>query len=272
MEHSEAEQLLGAYALDAVDPDEARGVEDHLQACPRCRAELSGHREVTGLFAYAGQEAPEGLWDRIAANMQEPPPALRLQKVDHPGAVEPPALGSGTPAGVSGSRRRATSLRERVLAAVAAAAAVVVAVLGVEVAHLDGQVGRLDKQVATIASGPNMTEVKAALSVPGAKVVRLAAPGRPKVTVLDAVVTPGGDGYVYSSHLSPLPANRTYQLWGVVGHQQISYGLLGTDPSVVPFRVGAGLKALAVTAEVAGGVVHTKGPLLAVGKVGTGTV
>ncbi len=34
MAHHEIEELLGAYALDAVDADEARLVEDHLADCP----------------------------------------------------------------------------------------------------------------------------------------------------------------------------------------------------------------------------------------------
>ena len=31
---------LALYALDALDPDEARAVEAHLAGCPSCRAEL----------------------------------------------------------------------------------------------------------------------------------------------------------------------------------------------------------------------------------------
>lgn len=268
MDHAEAEQLLGAYALDAVDPEEAEAVEEHLETCPRCRSELAGHREVTGLFAYRGQEAPEGLWDRITASMQEPPPALRLERIDHTGRLGPAAQAYAVPDGAAGGGRRAMSLRVRTLAVLAAAAAVVVALLGAEVAHLNGRVGHLNNQVAAIATGPSMAQVRAALAVRGAKVVRLETPGGTKAApVLDAVVTPSGDGYVYASHLSPLPADRTYQLWGVVGTQRISYGLLGTDPSVVPFHAGSGVKALAVTAEVAGGVVQTKGPIVALGSV-----
>ncbi len=64
--HEEIQELLGAYALDAVDPDEAELIERHLEACPRCRAEVEGHREVATMLGNTGGDAPDGLWDRIA--------------------------------------------------------------------------------------------------------------------------------------------------------------------------------------------------------------
>src|ERR1700727_2602092 len=91
-DHEDIEELLGAYALDAVEPDEVEMIERHLEVCPRCRAEVAEHREVTGLLGYVGYEAPAGVWDRISASMQEPPPAMRLARMDAP----PP--GSPTPA------------------------------------------------------------------------------------------------------------------------------------------------------------------------------
>ena len=80
MTHVEIEELLGAYALDAVDEDERREVEEHLATCPRCRGEVAAHREVAAMLGNATGEgpavAPENLWDRIAASLQEEPPAL----------------------------------------------------------------------------------------------------------------------------------------------------------------------------------------------------
>ena len=34
--HSEIEELLGAYALDALEPEEKAQVEGHLRECIRC--------------------------------------------------------------------------------------------------------------------------------------------------------------------------------------------------------------------------------------------
>jgi anti-sigma factor RsiW len=78
----EIEELLGAYALDAVDPDERRLVEAHLAVCPRCRDELAGHLEVASWMAGGGSRAPEGVWDRIVDALDDAGPAMRLSPAD----------------------------------------------------------------------------------------------------------------------------------------------------------------------------------------------
>src|SRR5206468_3199328 len=49
--HPDVQELLGAYALDALDADEADAVELHLRDCPRCRAEVADYRETAALAA-----------------------------------------------------------------------------------------------------------------------------------------------------------------------------------------------------------------------------
>jgi anti-sigma factor RsiW len=250
---TDIEELLGAYALDAVEPDEAEEIEAHLVTCPRCRAELAEHREVVGLFAYSGQSAPPGLWDRITAGMQETPPELRLDRI-RASMVTPDEGRDGPLAPVvsMGSRRAAgttarRSIRARAFVALASAAAVIVAVLGVALVHTQH---RADQHSAV----PTLADVHAALAQKGSrKVVLTSSSGGAR---LDAVVTPSGVSYLYDPDLTPLGSDHTYQIWGFVGKEQISYGLLGTDPSsVVRFDAGAGVRALAVTEEVATGVV-----------------
>ncbi|MDG1786151.1 MAG: hypothetical protein P8H61_09525, partial [Ilumatobacter sp.] len=58
------DELLGAYALDAVSPEEADRVEDYLAINPRAAAEVREHREVATMLAFTGMDAPEGLWSR----------------------------------------------------------------------------------------------------------------------------------------------------------------------------------------------------------------
>lgn len=245
MRHEEASDLLGAYALDAVDPEEAAAVEAHLETCPRCRAELRNHREVVGVLAYAGQEAPEGLWDRVVARMNDP--------------------GGDAPRPFPPFPARRPARWPQVTILVAAAAIVVVALLGVEVVHLRTRTDHLSGQVAAmLGTAPTMTAVDQALATPGARTVKLVSPtGAP--AGLDAVILPSGAGYLYDSSLTPLAPARTYQLWGVVGDQVISYGVLGATPArVISFRASSGVQALAVTAEVAGGVVaSTQKPVVA---------
>jgi hypothetical protein len=47
---------LGAYALGALEPDEAREVGEHLATCPECRAELA---ELEEMKQFLGEVPPE---------------------------------------------------------------------------------------------------------------------------------------------------------------------------------------------------------------------
>ena len=61
--------LTAAYALDALEPVEARGYEEHLAACARCREELAALQGAAGALAYAVPPArpPDELRGRILA-------------------------------------------------------------------------------------------------------------------------------------------------------------------------------------------------------------
>ncbi len=60
------DSLVAAYALDAVDADERRLVEEHLRGCPACRAELAAFVEAA-VHLTDGHEIPPpaGLRDRV---------------------------------------------------------------------------------------------------------------------------------------------------------------------------------------------------------------
>jgi hypothetical protein len=256
MSHDDAAELLGAYALDAVEPDEVEAIEEHLRTCPRCRDELQAHREVVGVLAYPGQEAPDGMWDRVAERIHD----AGSGDPDRPVRLLPMA----DPAARAGRRAPRTTI---VMSALAAAAVVVVALLGLDVARLQNRTNHLSHEVASMTGQPTMADVTRARSIPGARSVKLSSPAGGGPT-LDAVILPGGQGYLYGSKLTPLVSSQTYQLWGVVGNQRISYGVLGADLSaVMSFRAGSGVVALAVTEEVAGGVVSTVHQPVAVGAV-----
>jgi anti-sigma factor RsiW len=259
MNHDEIAQLLGAFALDAVDPDEAEAVRHHLDECPRCASEVAEHWEVTGLIANAGVDAPPELWDRIAARIEAAPPA--------PAGARRPAPLQRRPVSMAppGAPRRAHQRMVRsAVGTIAAAAAVVAVVLAV-------QVGRLDQRVGQLASASRQTglgqSVQAALLDPKAQRVTLAVTGTiPTATVAPdngaraavVVIDPDGSAFVLNTGLPRLAADRTYQLWGVVRGQTVSLGLLGSYPHDVAFTVNpsAPVKVFAVTAEVAGGVVR----------------
>ena len=67
MEQDRLHELSAAYALDALDADQEQAFEEHLAACPDCRADVLAFRETAGALAYetAGPPPPPTLRDRI---------------------------------------------------------------------------------------------------------------------------------------------------------------------------------------------------------------
>lgn len=250
LDHAGVAELLGAYALDAVEPAEAVAIEAHLAGCPRCRAELAGSREVAALLGDSGGPAPEGLWERLAASLEEAPPPLELGRLADLGAAREAR------ADRAATRRRPPELRW--MAGAAAAAAVVIGGLGVEVARLEHRTNDLMKQtrVATLQAAADA----AASHTDARRATLLSSDGTLR---LDAVVLPSGQAYVLDTNLPALPSGQTYQLWGLTGTVRVSLGTLGAKPGVEPFRVEPGMGALAVTAEHSpGATTSTKTPVV----------
>ncbi|HUP68661.1 MAG TPA: anti-sigma factor [Acidimicrobiales bacterium] len=245
--HHELEELLGAYALDAVDPDEANAVEVHLRECPRCHDEVITHREVAASLAHVGSVAPEGVWERIADSLEEVPPQLDMARVV---AMTP--------------RRPAVSPHRWAIAAasVAAAATSIIGVLGVKLVDQDR---RLRTLTAAVDARSLESTAMEALVDSNARRVQLKA--LDDKLLGEAVMLADGTGYLLKSNLPALPADRTYQLWAVVGDARISLGVLGRRPAVTAFKAVADVRALAITDEPAGGVTSTDKPPVVLGWV-----
>jgi anti-sigma-K factor RskA len=69
MQHEEIRDLLAAYALGSVPPDERREIALHILTCAGCRAEVADYEAVTGTLALATQpiEPPAGFTERVVA-------------------------------------------------------------------------------------------------------------------------------------------------------------------------------------------------------------
>jgi hypothetical protein len=246
----EIEELLGAYALDAVDGDEARQIEEHLVDCPRCRAELDDHRAVAALVANTGESAPDGLWARIAESLEEPPPALRLSLAPMPSEALPGVVP------ISSRLRPAT----RWLVGAAAAAVVVIAGLAALVVHQNRRLDHMQGQVAAQRSLDGI--VVGAMGDRSNRVMTLTSPTGAEMSAT-AVMTEQGTGYLVTTSMPALDGDRTYQLWGLEGAKVISLGVLGGQPQVAAFPITDGLTGLVITEEVSGGVTSsTNAPLL----------
>jgi anti-sigma-K factor RskA len=254
--HDEASDLLGAYALDAVDGEEHTELEAHLATCPRCRAELDGLREVAAALGNTVETPPEGLWSGIASRLPE-----REEQTEAPPmpALDPEGRSPfRTAAPASGRRRR--NITVTTVVGIAVAAAAVAAVLGIGLVRADNRVSNL--QSAAVASG-----VTAALRAPGHQLVDLT--GANHAQLAQFVVVPDGRGYLVSSQLPTLHSGDTYQLWGIVGSQPISLGLLGGSPNQAAFTMAGSVRPsrLSITSEPAGGTIMPTGAVVASGTV-----
>ncbi|MDP1819769.1 MAG: anti-sigma factor [Acidimicrobiales bacterium] len=244
---NEIAELLGAYALNAVELDEREAVERHLEDCPRCRAEVAEHRWVATQLGNSGSDAPDGLWDRIAATLEEAPPPMRLD-LPMPAGVVPLA-----------SRRRKGN--RVVVGLLAAAASLVIGVLAVEVVAQDDRIEDLQQALGddAMTSAANL-----ALADPYANRAQLSSADGSLSAA--AVVLPDGTGYLVAPGMPALSEDQTYQLWGQTASGLISLGLLGADPNdVVAFQAAEDVQALAVTREQAPGVKESSNPPAMVG-------
>ncbi len=221
--HQELQLLLGVYALDAVEGEEAQTIEFHLLECPSCRSKVTADIEMLGTFAGSYSPAPASVWEGIAADLTE-----------HASATVVPLR-----------RRR----NQRFAIAAASVAAVAIGAIGVRIVEQDKRIS------STQSALEDRTVLAAALAAqgdPSARRVDLRS-GDGKV-LAHAVLTGDGTGYLWSDGLPPLSPARTYQLWAVIGNEPISTGLLGPRPRVAPFRASGLVVGLAITDEAASGV------------------
>jgi hypothetical protein len=243
--HDEAAELLGAYALDAVSEEEAALIAAHVEECPRCTAELAEHREVAGMLGNMGGDAPRELWDRIASQATRP--------VGAPDRPPPIAIG---PSQVL-QRHRGDRVRRSpwvVVGAVVAVAAAAISLMAVQISDLNGKVDHLNAMYSQQAI-PRAEQL--ALLQPSTKRVLLVASPGAATAQAELVVVRSGLSFFVNDRLAALPASKTYQLWAIAGAKAVSLGLLGQRPTVVPFIVNRARPptVFAITIERAQGVV-----------------
>ena len=237
MTHHEIEELLGAYALDAVDRDEARQVEDHLAECPRCRAEVAAHREVAALLISSSSDpVPDGVWDRITAELGDTPPPVPIE--------------------VAFGQRRAPRRGVLIGLAAAAAIALIAAVGAVLVGGGGGGVTADDEQLALLLRDPDseIVDLRTPDGEAGAR----------------AVLGEDGESVLVPTDLPDLGAGRTYQLWGLPDgrDEMVSLGVLGAAPEQQEFHVEGGVTTLAISREPGGGSTQPTTDPVVTGSVG----
>jgi hypothetical protein len=247
MTHDDVQELLGAYALDAVDATEAEEVELHLRSCPRCQAEVEAHRETAAWLAHGGAPAPEGVWDRIAGSLEGSPPVEIARMLPW----ETRELRSAP----------ASARRRPALAWVAGIAAALLLVLGGVAVNQQRRLDRFERRTGIEQA------LASAVSNPRARQVSLQSASDPSQRV-KAVVLPDGTGYLVAKDgLPALDDGRTYQLWGINDVKVVSLGVLGGSPSIVAFHTATDVRTLAITEEERGGVVASHNEPVVAGRL-----
>lgn len=225
--HDQYTDILGAYALDAVEPDEQNQIERHLRTCPWCSAEVAEHREVASLLSHSGTDAPDGVWDRIVAELSPPAPPLRMSfsplgEVDPVAGHTLPTVADSLQAGsVTPLRRR--SAANRTLAAVVAVAACLLLVLSVVAVDQYRRIQGLEEQTALPSSAG------------AALVVELS--GDDGDSGAKAVVEQSGQGVLVSHDLPDVDDDELYQLWASMDGVILSLGTFDSGTEVVNFQL-----------------------------------
>ena len=196
-------ELTAGYALDALDPDERRAYEDHLEDCERCQEELGSFWETTDALAVAasGPVPADGLRERVLA-------AAR---------AEPQNLIPFAP-----RRQRAVPA----LAAVSAVAAVVAIAVGIWATQVSGDLD--DARLAL----ERERQAAAVLSDPAARNVALES-GQGRLVVL-----PDGRAVLVLDELDAAPSGMTYEAWIVERGSPVPAGIFpGTeDRDLIPLE------------------------------------
>lgn len=97
MAHQEYEELLSLGALDALDAPDQRKLEEHLEGCSVCRAELADMRDAAGLLAHAstGEEPRAEVRERILSSIQAERSAAKSIEVNNVVPITPRRKVSG---------------------------------------------------------------------------------------------------------------------------------------------------------------------------------
>ena len=195
MSHDEIAGLLGAYALDAVEPDEAGLIEAHLAECPAVRPNWPSTMKWRPSWPMPGATprsncGTDRLPSRPSGRTATGSPGARRRSGRCP---PPPDL------------RTSSTGRWSATAAIGAIAAAVIALLALQVGHLDNQVNH---------GQPVAAPSRRHWQTPGPD----GGSGnttQPRSRLADLVVLPSGSGYVIDNRFRPLASDQTYQLWGM---------------------------------------------------------
>jgi len=240
----ELRELLGAYALDALEPDERKQVDELLLADASARAELHELEQAAAWLGHASLRPPESVWDAIAAEVDQDLAG------DAPETDAEPEPDSNV---VPITARRPGRMSQWLIAA---AAVVILAIGAVGVFALVGSSSSSSKDPASEA-------LARATRNPKARTVILRSTDG-KYSAVTAVL-PNGTGYLSSAAMPAAPKGRALQLWSITPHGPVSLGLMHGHSDLHTFRIVPATRELAITSEPKGGSPAPTGALIVSG-------
>lgn len=192
MNHIEIVEILPAFALDCLEPDEKRQVSEHLAACPDCQAELRAYLDTAASLALAVPELqpPARVKRAILARIQP--------------AEARPGLGE-----------RLQRWWRGLSPAWGLAGLVVLVVLVASNIILWQQVQSLAHQPAAVSEF-QLVHMSGTTTQPGANGVMV-------------IPDQGMSGTLTVDGLAQLPGEKQYQLWLVKDGKRISGGVFSVD-------------------------------------------
>jgi anti-sigma-K factor RskA len=199
--HEEWDELAAGYALDALAPEDAQRLADHIATCARCRRNLDDFALVAAqLGSLADDEEPAPGWQRIRPAVLGPD-GRRVEPVYGPEPDETSTLDSSQPVVPSPRPTPPLWRRPRVLAAAAAVLLIAAGALGWQLGTRSGR-------------SPVTAAVAACERQPGCQVVRLHDAGtggadRDRA----AVLVDAGRASLVPLKLASAPDARMYVLW-----------------------------------------------------------
>lgn len=234
-QHGEhVDDLIDAYALGALEPDERARVEDHLETCSRCRTQLTAARARSDelLFSAPPATPPAGLRSRIIAQVHA------VAEGEHRGTI--PTL-------------RAQTARE------AGRQGLLARVLGSRLVGADDET--LQRLAALVAN-------------PESLVWEIAGTDESRGAIAQLVGPPGGhEAVLVTAGLAPLARDKAYQVWLLRGgtpspNAVFRVGRRGRGWLTVrsPVRL-SDLDMVAVTPEPSSGSTAPTGPIVLAGKI-----
>ena len=285
MDHAEIKNLLPLKALDRLEGDEQRAVNEHLEAgCDDCERELASFIEA--LAAMAMVATGEGSSDRILIKIEERLASERGRSSSH-------MLTDRLPQRIEDPPRRESSRGRVLMLASASAAALIAVIVSSEIsrsrlgsiavgnseqvatlrAHIDNLQRDLDVTGERLTSPQRKvsqtTELTLASLGPASRVVLLAGlPPAPRAMGTLAVNAAQNAAILHVSGLPRAPEGKVYEVWWI-GQKRgpLKAGLFepssegSTIVSVNAPPAGEVVLASAITLEPRGGVDKPSGAM-----------